>query len=659
MPSVSDKTDQFLLDDFVRHGLESAFAELARRHQAMAFAAAYRICGDRGEAQDILQQALIVLARRAGELGEVRCLSAWLHRVVILEAKKARRKTANRRRRETMAYQNDELSSSAEQAFSRKIAPELDQSLNAMSEKDREVLTLHYLEGQTFQTIARILGGTSEAWQKRSVRALQKLAGKLRSRGVTVSTVALGAFFISARAEAGVTTSFVETITRHALEVTARDAAAALGKTAILLSMKTGIAISLASGVLLAYGWGVVSDHTPYKPWTIGTQTRAQESSSAERVLRDKRDRGFTLEMVKLAVGEYEGATKADPLAESRLRSLMFLVPEKYLEDVFQILLATKDHQKFKQVAAALFGRWAELDAAAALVRAKEAGDYSYQARRAVMVTWLNQDSEGALVEMLADKSQDNRTFLTEFLTYQCERKPQEAAVLVDRIGKDWSEVDRPLFEMVAKLWSRTDALAAGEWVASYSDEGVKRDLLRSMSSEVAKIRGFDGLTIANHIEDPKARQEARDAAIYWWAGTSGGISLIPGEARPVRDLSGGFPDDWTSENIRTFAHASMFNYSSNLPDLLKIAKDDEQRMLIYEGAVKGAGWSNPAAVTRAAEQLPDSFAQTTQGKETLKAFIRRWEEMDSTAVKNWLSRQPPGAKTDVMQAELNMEATK
>lgn len=647
-----------MLDDFVRHGQESAFAELARRHQAMAFAAAYRICGDRGEAQDILQQALIVLARRAGELGEVRCLSAWLHRVVILEAKKARRKSANRRRRETMAYQISELSSD-EQGVSRAIAPELDESLNAMGHKDREVLTLHYLEGQTFQSIARSLGGTAEAWQKRSTRALQKLADKLRSRGVTVSAVALGAFFVSARADAGVTTSFLETLTRHALDEGARNAAGTLGKTAILLTMKTGIAISLTSGVLLAYGWGVVSRESSFKSVAAGTEARAPAKQDTNLEPRDKRDRGFTLEMVAQAVSEYDGADKPGPLAESRLRSLMFLVPEKYLEEVFQILLATKDHQRFQQVAGALFGCWAELDPVAALARAKEAGDFSYQAKRAVMVTWLNQDSEGALAVMLADKSKENREFLTEFVTYQCERMPREAAALVDRLAKDWPEADRPLFELVARLWSRSDALAAGDWVASDPDEAANRGLLKSLAVEVAKIRGFDGLAIANHIEDPKAREEARNEAIYWWAITTAGISLIPGQTRPVRDLTSGFPDDWTRENIRTFAMASMVNFSKNLPDLLGIAENDEQRILIYEGAVKGSGWSNPAAVTQAAEQLPDSFAQTEQGKETLQVFIRRWKEMDEKAVESWLSQQSPGPKTDVMRAELETEGKK
>ncbi len=624
----------------------------------MAFAAAYRICGDRGEAQDILQQVLIVLARRAGELGEFRCLSAWLHRVVILEAKKARRKSTNRRVRETMAYQMNELSQE-EQNFPEKITPELDLSLNAMGQKDREVLTLHYLEGHTFKSIEQRLGGTAEAWQKRSVRALEKLADKLRSRGVTVSAVALSAYFVNARADAGVTASFLSTITRKALDEGAKQAAGTLGQTAILLTMKTGIAISLTSGVLLAYGWGIVTRKNPVTPATGWAQAVTEAGSETELALRDKRDRGFTMELVKQAVAEYDGAREPDPLVESRLRSLMFLVPQNHLEEVFQVLMTTKDHQRFEQVVAALFGSWAERDPAAALARAKEAGDLSYQARRAVMVTWLNLDPDGALAVMLAGKSSDDRGFLTEYVTYQCERKPQEAALLVDRVARDWPEADRPLFELVAKLWSRTEALAAGDWVASYPDEEVKQKLLKSIAVDVAKISGFDGLVIANHIDDEKARREARNDAIYWWATTTGGISLIPGQAKPVRDISGGFPDDWTNENIRTFAFATMINYAKNLPDLLRIAKDDGQRILIYESAVRGSGWSNPAAVTEAAEQLPDSFAATPEGKETLKVFIRRWSEMDPKAADTWLSGQPPGPKTDMMRAGLKTEGAK
>lgn len=658
MPDAAEKTDQSLLDDFVLHGLDSAFAELVRRHQGMAFAAAYRICGDRGEAQDVLQQALIVLARRAGTLGEVRCLGAWLHRVVVLEARKARRKSISRRRRETMVYQMNESSKDAVD-FSRAIAPELDRSLDAMNDKDREVLTLHYLEGHTFKAIERRLGGTAEAWQKRSVRALQKLADKLRSRGVAVSAVALGAFLTGTRAEAGVPASLLESVTRRAIEQGAAEAAGISGKAAILLTMKTGIAISLASGVLLAYGWGTVARPAVSKSLTDATEIVGLPESAAQSPQRARRDQGFTLEMVKQAVGEYDGAAKEDPLVESRLRSLMFLVPDRYLEDTLQILLETKDHGRFQQVIAGLFGAWAERDPVAALAGAGETGDFSYQARRAVMMTWLNEDSEAALTVMLADKSKENREFLTDFVTYQCERKPQEAALLVDRVAGDWPEVDRPLFERVANLWARTDGLAAGEWVASYPDEEVRNKLLKSMAVDVAKVRGFDGLVVAGHIEDPDARSVARNDAIYWWGTTSGGISLVPGKARPERDLSGGFPDDWTDENIRTFSQATMVNYTKNLPDLLKLAKDDGQRVLIYEGVVKGATWSNPAAVTEATENLPDSFVDSVQGRETLRVFIRRWSEMDAKAAEGWLFKQAPGRKTELMRNELKAGGAK
>jgi len=623
----------------------------------MAYAAAFRICGDRVEAQDILQQALIVLARRSPELGQVKCLGAWLHRVVVLEARKARRKAVNRRLRETMAHQENEVSEEQE-GLARQIAPELDQSLDTMNEKDRWVLTLHYLEGLTFETISRRLGGTSEAWQKRSVRALGKLARKLRARGISVSGVAMGAYLLTSRAEAGVAASVLHTLTCRALEQGARDTAAA-GKLAVLLTMKTGVAISLGSGVLLAYGWGALT-HDPLRlPPHVGSRTGEATESDPEYALAARRERGFTLEMVKEAMNDYDRTETPDPRLESRLRSLMFLVPEEALEDVFKILMASRDHQRFQQIAAALFACWAERDPAAALARSQEAADFSYQARRAVMITWLNQDIETAVVMMLANKSDEDKGFLSEYVTYQCERTPAEAAALVDRIAKDWPEADRMLFERVARLWCRSDALSAGDWVASYPDEQVSRPLLRSMAMDVAKIRGFEGLAIANHIGDARARLEARNNAIYWWAITTAGSSIIPGQASPVRDVSGGFPADWTAENIRTFAQAAMVNYADKFPEILKIARDEDQRILIYEGAIKGAAWSNPAAVTEAAEHLPDSFAQSSGGKKTLGAFVRRWNEMDPVALADWLSTQPPGPKTVVMRDALNKEGTK
>ena len=70
------------------------------------------------------------------------------------------------------------------------------------------------------------------------------------------------------------------------------------------------------------------------------------------------------------------------------------------------------------------------------------------------------------------------------------------------------------------------------------------------------------------------------------------------------------------------------------------IAESDEQRMLVYQGVVKGAAWSNPAAVTDAAEKLPDSFGNviTAMGEShsPLLADQRKWKQHGQSGI--WVS---------------------
>ncbi len=659
MAEVGERSDQELLGEFARNRHEAAFAELVRRHQAMAYAAAFRICGEHAEAQDVLQQVLITLARKAPALGEVRCLGSWIHRVVVREAVRTRRKTNHRSRREAMASEIESMSGEGRDAGAA-ILPLLDESLDSLRESDRQVLTLHYLEGWTFAAIARQMGGSSDAWQKRSIRALQKLADGLRRRGVPVSVAVLGAVMAGTRAEAGVAAVVLRPLVRAALDSGGVVPAGSFGKLAILMSMKTGITLCFIGGAAIACGWEILATKSAATAGTTGVAARQAagglEAPVAER--RSARGPAFSLELVRQVMEEFDRGGGRELRLESHLRSLMFLAPREDLDGVLRMLVESAEHSRYQSVAAALFARWAELDPEAAFAAAESAGDYGDEGQRAVMLTWLNMDGDGALSKILTTRTDADRAILSQFLEYKCERHPREAADLVDRIGREWPEADRPLFEQVARFWSRMEPLAAGEWAASYHDPAVKEPLLKSIAVEVAKIRGFDGLAIADHIQDPELRKRARNDAIYWWATTSAGGSLAR-DSSPVRNLSAGFPDDWTDENIRTFSQAAMVNFTAKLPGLLAIADGDEQRMLIYQGVVKGAAWSNPAAVTDAAEKLPDSFAQTPAGVETLQAFIKRWHEMDAAAATSWLGGQPENAKTRTMREALAKEETK
>lgn len=68
-----------------REGYQGAYEELVRRHQARAYTLAVRMVGDRGDAQDVVQNALVkAWAALPGFGGDAR-FSTWLHRIVVNE----------------------------------------------------------------------------------------------------------------------------------------------------------------------------------------------------------------------------------------------------------------------------------------------------------------------------------------------------------------------------------------------------------------------------------------------------------------------------------------------------------------------------------------------------------------------------------------------
>jgi RNA polymerase sigma-70 factor (ECF subfamily) len=64
-------------------GDPQAFAELVRRHRGRLWAVALRTLGDREEAADALQDALVSAFRNAGTFRGDAAVTTWLHRVVV------------------------------------------------------------------------------------------------------------------------------------------------------------------------------------------------------------------------------------------------------------------------------------------------------------------------------------------------------------------------------------------------------------------------------------------------------------------------------------------------------------------------------------------------------------------------------------------------
>src|SRR5262245_42576755 len=76
--------DADLLDRFVRHRDEAAFAAIVRRHGPMVFGVCRRRLGPGPDAEDAFQATFLALARDAGRIARRESLPGWLCRVAYL-----------------------------------------------------------------------------------------------------------------------------------------------------------------------------------------------------------------------------------------------------------------------------------------------------------------------------------------------------------------------------------------------------------------------------------------------------------------------------------------------------------------------------------------------------------------------------------------------
>jgi RNA polymerase sigma factor (sigma-70 family) len=200
---VAQPTDAELLERFRSKRDESSFRELVRRHAGLVLSAARRQLGSEADlAEDAAQQAFVVLVKNAAKAAAAPILGAWLHRVVVFEAKNLLR---SERRHRLRILQAPQPTPSSEPNPGLKAC--IDEALAALPEVDRALIWQHHGEGRPYHEISRQLGLSEAAAQKRGHRALEKLALSLRRRRILVTATALTASLGSLLAPAPVSAS--------------------------------------------------------------------------------------------------------------------------------------------------------------------------------------------------------------------------------------------------------------------------------------------------------------------------------------------------------------------------------------------------------------------------------------------------------------------
>nr|WP_222132196.1 sigma-70 family RNA polymerase sigma factor [Pseudonocardia sp. C8] len=159
-----------------------AFTELARRHQDALYRVAVRVLGQRADAEDALQEALLDAWRRIGTFRGDAAFSTWMYRIVT------NRCTALARRNRRTAPLPDDTPAPDPGARSPERAAEVDAELAALSQAVRELphdqrtcWVLRELEGLGYAEIAEVTGAGEAAVRGRIHRARAALAERMRS----------------------------------------------------------------------------------------------------------------------------------------------------------------------------------------------------------------------------------------------------------------------------------------------------------------------------------------------------------------------------------------------------------------------------------------------------------------------------------------------
>jgi RNA polymerase sigma factor (sigma-70 family) len=293
------------LRDYAGNRSEPAFAELVRRHVDHIYSAALRMLHDAHRAEDVTQNVFLALAQNAGQLTTHPVLSGWLHRTTINLAANALRSDTRRRAREQEAVAMHDLLSADPGTAWEHIAPQLDAALNELSEADRDALFLRYFERKSAREMARTLGVTDDAAQKRLNRAVDRLREVFSRRGVTVGAGGL-VVVISANAVQAAPAGLAITISSTAALAGTTFAGAATAAVVKTIAMTTLQKSLITAAFAVAVGAGIYEVRQSSRLRGNLATLQDQQASLTLEVQQLARERDDATNRVAILLGDNE-----------------------------------------------------------------------------------------------------------------------------------------------------------------------------------------------------------------------------------------------------------------------------------------------------------------------------------------------------------------
>jgi len=164
----------------VLEGKTIAYTYLVDEHKDHAYNLAFRICGNREEAEEIAQDAFIKAYKSLGNFKMRSSFATWLYRIVYNSAIsliRTRKKVISLEDfpgniSDSISYSDSEAESKVEEDYRNTL---LNIALQKISEEEKGLISLYYFEEMTIDEISEVTGLNKSTIKVKLFRARQKM----------------------------------------------------------------------------------------------------------------------------------------------------------------------------------------------------------------------------------------------------------------------------------------------------------------------------------------------------------------------------------------------------------------------------------------------------------------------------------------------------
>ena len=540
--------------------------------------------------------------------GGVPSVGAWLHRATVFESKRVLRDRLNQRKRDAMIrnelFRNDGHGDTGGSTWD-DIRPHLDEALQRLPARDRDVLVLHYFDGLKFKDVAARLGLRAEAAQKRARRALEKLGRTLRAwRGITLPTAVLAtgltqelcqaapASVVSKLGTTGATTSSAEVLTLMTTTTTKTVATTATFALALFAaSVGSGYVIGEKSArrPSLEAGVGGLRDDAAGSDSPVVAGIELDSGRDLDLVPDDATARAKFFVTVRALLAEREQLSDEGTMLMEGARS----------EDEIDHLFARLEGVELRGLAAADALPAADLKGAIASLESDPSADLRALGRRFLLTSWGRRDPDGAL-EAMGDRAVDAAPVFHGFAM-------RDARVAVERLrqlGSDNRSVVRSALGGLFQGWVAVEPAAAIEAFGEldFDEQKVARGVFRELGMRPSIRAGM--IRAVADVRDEASRADIVLTIGAGWAEVMPRAAFAWFDRVPFKDRRTALP-----VARAMFSSATRTGYSAEAVDWIWARLPADQRPEFLTGEIAGA-WAREDEVAAAAWQAKHGIVE-------------------------------------------------